>query len=331
MLKRAFYVIGLGGAIYLLIPRLGGLARSAAALRNANVGLMLLGVVAEAASIASYIILYRSLLRAEHAEVRLRDAGRGVMSAFLVSHLVPGGAAAGTIVNVRTMERAGVSPRRTGLALALAVFLSDIGLALLFMVGMIYSLVKQTVPVGYVFVAAIMIPILVGIVGIVFLLAFHRDIGARIVLRVGRFLHRIVRRIDAEKLATGATQLVKEARAALTGRRFYLAMSLSLANWLLDILVLYWFFLAVGHHQKFGALLVAYAVANLAGAIPLTPAGLGFVEATLIAVSVAFGAPREIAVVAVLGYRFVNFWLPLPVGLVAYIHSRATPAAPRTV
>ncbi|TMK80479.1 MAG: flippase-like domain-containing protein, partial [Actinobacteria bacterium] len=80
--------------------------------------------------------------------------------------------------------------------------------------------------------------------------------------------------------------------------------------------------------QHFGALLVAYALANMAAAIPLTPAGLGFVEATLIGVSVAFGAPREVAVVAVLGYRLVNFWLPLPVGLVAYIHSRATPSEP---
>jgi len=45
----------------------------------------------------------------------------------------------------------------------------------------------------------------------------------------------------------------------------------------------------------------------------------------------SLGAPRQIAVVAVLGYRLVNFWLPLPVGLVAYIHSRTKPeSAPIT-
>jgi len=74
---------------------------------------------------------------------------------------------------------------------------------------------------------------------------------------------------------------------------------------------------------------VAYAIANLVAAIPITPAGLGFVEATLIAISVGFGAPREVAVVAVLGYRLVNFWLPLPVGLYAYVHSRARAATKR--
>src|ERR1041384_5825113 len=104
MIRRALFVIGLGVALYLLIPRLGGLSRDVEALRHAHIPLMLLGVVAEAASILSYVALYRSLLRAEEAEVGLLAAGRGVMSAFLVSHLVPGGAAAGTVVNVRTME-----------------------------------------------------------------------------------------------------------------------------------------------------------------------------------------------------------------------------------
>jgi uncharacterized protein (TIRG00374 family) len=268
------------------------------------------------------------LLRAEHVEVRWLAAGRGVMSAFLMSHILPGGAAVGTVVNVRTMEREGVSPRRTSLALVLCVILSDISLALIFLAGMIYSLAKQHLPVGYVAAAVVVIPLLAALVGVVFLLAFRRDLGARAVRRVARMLHRVVHRIDPEQLAKAAEELADEARAALTGRRFLMAMGLALANWLLDIFVLYLFFLALGHHQHFGALLVAYAVANMAAAIPITPAGLGFVEATLIGVSVAFGAPRQIAVVAVLGYRLVNFWLPLPVGLYAYIHSRATTSAP---
>ncbi|MGZ4211053.1 MAG: lysylphosphatidylglycerol synthase transmembrane domain-containing protein [Actinomycetota bacterium] len=328
MIRRALMVLGIGVALYLLIPRLGGLSRDAAALRHAHVSLMLLGVVAETAAIAAYITLYHGLLRAEHAEVSWHTAERGVMSAFLVSHILPGGSAAGTVMYVRTLEREGIPARRTGLAIGLAVLMSDMALALIFLVGIIYSLVKQNVPVGYVAAATVVIPVLAALVALAFVLAFHRDLGARIVRGVARVLHKVIHKIDPDALATAAGELAAEARAALTGRRFLMAVGLALANWLLDILVLYWFFLAVGHHQHFGALLVAYALANIAAAIPLTPAGLGFVEATLIAVSVAFGAPRHIAVVAVLGYRLVNFWLPLPVGLAAYIHSRAMTNAP---
>jgi uncharacterized membrane protein YbhN (UPF0104 family) len=43
---------------------------------------------------------------------------------------------------------------------------------------------------------------------------------------------------------------------------------------------------------------------------------------TLVAVTVGFGVPRPTAVVAVLGYRIVNYWLPLLPGAVAYIRLR---------
>jgi uncharacterized membrane protein YbhN (UPF0104 family) len=57
-------------------------------------------------------------------------------------------------------------------------------------------------------------------------------------------------------------------------------------------------------------------------AVPITPAGLGVIEATLVAVTVAFGAPSHTAVPAVLAYRVANFWLPLPVGAAAYLRLR---------
>jgi len=67
---------------------------------------------------------------------------------------------------------------------------------------------------------------------------------------------------------------------------------------------------------------VAYAAANIAGAIPVTPGRLGVIEVTMVAVTVGFGAPRPTAVLAVLGYRVVNYWLPLVPGAVAYLRLR---------
>ena len=83
-------------------------------------------------------------------------------------------------------------------------------------------------------------------------------------------------------------------------------------------------FLAFGYQPGFGPLAVAYAAANIASAIPLTPGGLGVVEVTLVAISVGFGSPQAIAVLAVLGYRVVNYWLPLLPGAVAYLRLRLT-------
>ena len=72
---------------------------------------------------------------------------------------------------------------------------------------------------------------------------------------------------------------------------------------------------------------MAYPAANIASAIPLTPGGLGVIEVTLVAITVGFGAPRATAVLAVLGYRVVNYWLPLFPGAVAYFRVRLRSAA----
>jgi hypothetical protein len=95
-------------------------------------------------------------------------------------------------------------------------------------------------------------------------------------------------------------------------------------------------FLAFRYQPGFGPLAVAYGAANIASAIPITPGGLGVIEVTLVAITAGFGAPRATAVIAVLGYRVVNYWLPLLPGAVAYLRLRlslnaagkATPSGP---
>jgi uncharacterized membrane protein YbhN (UPF0104 family) len=46
------------------------------------------------------------------------------------------------------------------------------------------------------------------------------------------------------------------------------------------------------------------------------------IEVTLAAVTVGFGTPRATAVLAVVGYRIANYWLPLIPGAVAYLRLR---------
>jgi hypothetical protein len=136
--------------------------------------------------------------------------------------------------------------------------------------------------------------------------------------------------IDPGKAGRTARRLASLARSALTGRAFFYSFGYASADVLFDLLSLDLMFLAFGYQPGFGPLAVAYAAANIASAIPLTPGGLGVIEVALVAVTVGFGAPRPTAVLAVLGYRIVNFWLPLLPGAVAYLRIRLTPGIHRT-
>jgi uncharacterized protein (TIRG00374 family) len=59
---------------------------------------------------------------------------------------------------------------------------------------------------------------------------------------------------------------------------------------------------------------MGFFAAQLLGTLPLTPGGLGFVEAGLTGTLALAGVGAAAAVVATLAYRLVAFWLPIPAG-----------------
>jgi uncharacterized protein (TIRG00374 family) len=320
--KRAFFLIALTAVVYFLLPRIGGLRESARALAHARLWIAGIAVGVEAASLLSYALLYRTILRQMGHPVRVFVVAEVTMATFLISHLVPGGSAAGTAVNVDAMQDQGVPASTTAVAVLLTSLISAVAILILFAAGLAYSLAKRSLPFAYVTTAAIALPILAGLIGLVVLASFRPSLAASAGRLLGRGIHRLRRSVDPEALAGRARGLARQARRVFDRRAFSIALGFGVANWLVDAFVLYLMFLAVGFHQHFGAVLVAYSIANLLAVIPLTPGGLGIVEATLVALSIPFGAPRQIAVVAVIGYRLIEFWLPLPVGAVAYAHLR---------
>ena len=62
-------------------------------------------------------------------------------------------------------------------------------------------------------------------------------------------------------------------------------------------------------------------VANL---IPLAPGGVGAVDAGMIGAFVIFGIDKDAVIPAVLIYRGIAFWLPIPPGIVAFFQLRKT-------
>ena len=79
-------------------------------------------------------------------------------------------------------------------------------------------------------------------------------------------------------------------------------------------------FLAVGAPVPWQGLLLAYCGGQLAVNLPITPGGLGVVEGSLTVALVAFGGGQAATVAAVLLYRLLSFWIPLPLGASCYAY-----------
>jgi uncharacterized membrane protein YbhN (UPF0104 family) len=94
------------------------------------------------------------------------------------------------------------------------------------------------------------------------------------------------------------------------------ALAADAASILLDVLTLFCVFWAAGYTPSPGVLLAGYGLPNLAGKLSILPGGVGVIEGGMAALFAALGAPGEIVVVAVLGYRLLSFWIPVALGFV---------------
>ena len=93
-------------------------------------------------------------------------------------------------------------------------------------------------------------------------------------------------------------------------------------KWVLDYLALLTALAAVGAHPRPSLVLLAYLSGAILGMVPITPGGLGFVEAGLTTMLVLAGVPAGDASLAVLAYRLVSYWLPLVAGAPATVAYR---------
>ena len=125
----------------------------------------------------------------------------------------------------------------------------------------------------------------------------------------------------AEPMTGLADRLVYERNRIrdVLGRKWKAAMLLSSGRLALDYGTLLATIRATGAKPAPSLVLLAYAVAGLlALLIPITPGGLGIVEAGLSALLFLAGVPGGDAVVATLAYRILSYWLPIVVGPFAY-------------
>jgi uncharacterized membrane protein YbhN (UPF0104 family) len=148
--------------------------------------------------------------------------------------------------------------------------------------------------------------------------------GARIRRVVRRIVSRLPR-LDADRVDAVLVREADRLRAlGADPARLAVACGWGVANWLLDAGVLWVVLAGAGFVADPLELFVAYALAGVLGVLPLTPGGIGIVEGVLVPSLIGFGAPPEVALVGVLGWRLVSFWLPIPVGALSWLSLRVS-------
>ena len=309
--------------VYFLILNIPGLRNAMDQLGDVRPELLVLGLGLEIVALFCYSVMTRAALGPVGHHLSVLHLFRIQLSTRALSSLVPGGSAAGSALGFRLMVASGVPGPDAGFALATAGLTSAVVLNFILWGGLIVSIPLRGVNPVY-GSAAIAGIILMGIaVAIIFGLIEGQERSEKLLRSIARRLH-----LNEER-AGEAVRHIGGRMKELAGDKAMLRrlVGWAAANWLIDAAALWVFLRAFGGSLTFDALIVAFGLANVLAAIPLTPGGLGVVEGIYVPVLVGFGLTRATAVVGVVSYRVAQFWLPILIGGLTYLSLRIGPWA----
>ena len=238
-----------------------------------------------------------------------------------LSKIAPAGGAVGGALQYRMLVEAGV-PKGLAvssitavnlLAFAVVLALPLLAIPALFTGGIDDDLLATTT-IGFGLFALL---VAAGIA----LLAFDRPL-AWVGRTIQRIRNRIRRRAAPLRALPERLERERDRLLAALGPRWKQALAGIAGRWAFDFATLLAALAAVGSTPSPALVLLAFCAAQVLTQIPLTPGGVGFVEAGLTATLALAGVAAGSAVLATLAYRLVSYWLPLPIGLAAYTAHR---------
>jgi hypothetical protein len=314
---RVLLLLATALSLYLLFPSLVDLFTQWRSLGELSPWWLLLAVLFEATSVVSLWEVQRIALRTPSWFA----VGTAQLAGNAAGNVIPGGAATAGAFSYRMLVRAGVRGDDVAGGLA-AVSVANTATILAFPVLALPAIVgglqapRGLLQTAYIGGGAFVVAVLAG------LAAFLWD---RPLAEVGRGIDAVLRLLPGKRETHGTGERLLRQRDGLRqafGARWPFALCGIVGKPVFDYLGLVCCLAAVGARPDPSLVVLAYSAAMLLALIPFTPGGLGFVEAGLTGLLTLAGTTAHQAVVATLAYRLLTFWLPLPLGGIAYLLHR---------
>jgi len=303
--RAALAVVGAGLAVLALHGRFPAWSSIWAALFHAQLGWIVLGIVLSVVSMVAFAEQQRRFLGALGVPMRATTslAVTYVRSAMSIS--LPAGSAVSAAYAFRQFRARGAD---SGVATAVMVLhgvSSVVGLAVLYAVDV---LAWAGPGMSRLPALAIGSAIVLALAGVALWARSRRPGTPRVAPTRATPLGRLVETVR------GAVRM----SATVTVRQWLVVGGLAVVNWLADAACLLVGVRAVGLTVPVLTLLTAYLAVQLIRQVPVTPGGIGIIEASLLVALTAAGAAQAPAAAAVLIYRVLSCWSILPVGLACW-------------
>jgi uncharacterized protein (TIRG00374 family) len=310
------------GGLYVLLPEIAGLRDTWQRIDRGDPAWLAVALSFEVLSFAAYVALFRAVFADRNERIDWRASYEITMAGLAATRLFALAGIGGIALTTWALRRSGMTRRAVaGRMTAYLVIVYGVFMLALILggIGLRSRLLGGPAPFGLTVVPAAFACWIVALA--LGFTALPADLERRIrrSLRTRRMPGRL-----RSLLAVAPAMLAEGVRAALgLLRRRPLSGLGALAWWGFDVAVLWAAFEAFGQAPSAAVIVVSYFVGMLANALPF-PGGIGGVEGGMIGALIAFGVPGGLAIVAVLTYRAIAFWLPTIPGAIAYLSLRRT-------
>jgi len=296
-------------AIWKLYPRLADFKKIYELKNQINYLFLFLGILAQSGQYIGDGLLSQTLLKIIGVRMNFKNTIKIASLNVLAAHLFPVGEAGSIATAYYFYKKLGVTTQNF-------IFLSTSWSAITFSVLLIMLLSSMylipDIPfINFQVIRTVVIVLLIAIPSL--LLIFRHIIWVKF-------------KTQLQKLSF-FNEILEFKRNFHSYRRAILSHKLLLIEAILaafiyygtNVVTLSFSFLTFGSVPSIHLLTFAYALSIIGGWVTLSPAGIGAAEATLILVFLQFGVDPARTVAAVLVFRLISFWIPIPAGALSYI------------
>jgi len=325
--RNLFLLILVGLAVYFFLPQFARIGHAFQVVSTLKIPLVTLSVGAQALSYLGSGYLLRTVVKLAAKPVSVIDGALLTAGANSVGTL--GGGVLGTAgMTYVWLRRRGVNPGAAGLGGWLPVFLNNAALAVVSLAGLTVLVSRNKSSGVLVTGLCFAIFILAGGAGFLLWCLVYREKLLAMAMGITGFLAKLRHKVQDRPATEAAVGLLLEGWDALLEGGWRGPVLGALINIGFDMLTLAFLFLATGHGVTVAVLVAGYGVPQLLGKITVILGGVGVVEAAMVGLYSTLGVPRPIAVVVVLAYRLLSFWLPTLAGVaLATYFERSTTGA----
>jgi uncharacterized protein (TIRG00374 family) len=307
-------LIVLGLAVYLFLPQFARIEHAFRLVSTLKIPFVMLSMVAQVLSYLGSGYLLRTIVKLAAKPISIVDGALLTTAANSIGTL--GGGILGTAgMTYLWLRRRGVNPGAAGLGGWLPIFLNNATLAVVSLAGLAVLLFLKKSSGVLVVSLCFATLILAGGAGFLLWCLAYREKLMPMAMGITGFIARLRHKVHDRQATVAAVGRLLDGWDALLRGGWHGPVLGALLNTGFDMLTLAFLFLAAGHGVNIAVLVAGYGVPQLLGKLTVILGGIGVVEATMIGLYGTLGVPRPIAVVVVLGYRLLSFWLPTLAGI----------------